>query len=411
MIANYRWRSRNLLWLWPVVAALLFLTVRRERLLPGFLLALGLMASATSMLCWQQQYSVFAAHLDPDHYGAYGERLADFVSGNGDAGRAELVNWFHEFSNAHGPLTSVFLAGLHLLGLPVPIAYIWLNGVCAFATLLVVHHMLRKSLDLSAAGSALTVALVGGHLLLLKSFARPGVDMPGLLLATLMFGGILWRFKEANIRQTIGLSLLPLLLLLTRHGTLTYLPFYVLAILFADGSREGSWRPWPHLRTAVQLVVPPLLIYVGIFFVFGWQHNFLEALERNRNDSRFHSPTDLTIALSSLVQFLALGWLLVPGRLRSGRHLRPAVLLCLVWFLHFSMVMLLVHASFVHRLFLPLLPALAIGFAVGIDRLAENRPKLVTGAVVFAAACNVAVAGYVIYLHFLPPVQVSRFIY
>jgi len=97
--------------------------------------------------------------------------------------------------------------------------------------------------------------------------------------------------------------------------------------------------------------------------------------------------------------------------LRSGRHLRPAVLLCLVWFSHFGMVMLLVHASFVHRLFLPLVPALAIGFAVGIDRLAGNRPKLVTGAVVFAGACNVAAAGYIIYLHFLPPVQVSRFIY
>lgn len=97
-----------------------------------------------SILCQQQRSSVFSAHLDPDHYGAYGEPLADFVSGNGNASRDELVRWFHEFSNAQVPL---------------------------------------------------------------------------------------------------------------------------------------------------------------IFFVFGWQHNFLEALQRNRNDSRLHSPTNLAIVLSSLVQF------------------------------------------------------------------------------------------------------------
>jgi hypothetical protein len=411
MIAHYRWPSRRALWLWLTFSVLLVIAIREPRFRPTFLVLFGLMAAATGMLGWQQQYSGFAAHLDPDFYGAYAEHLAQYVTGSDDAHRAAEAHWFHEYSNAEVPLVSFVLAVFLLLGIPLSPGYLWLVAMCSFSVLLIVYHILRNELRLNSLTSLLAVVALGCHLAILKSFDKPSPDMMGLLLTTLMLAGILWRFREATRRQTLFLTLLPLLLLLARHGTPAYLPFYATGILAADITRRRSFQPWRDIGNTALIILPSVLIYGGAFLAFDWKHNFLRAMNSNRNDTAFHGFKELATVMIALLQFFALSGLLLLPTLRRRCELRPAILIAGAWIIYFTLFMLTINASMVQRLFLPILPAVFILFACCIDRTCEQRPRMVIACTIAICAINVAAACYAIHLPYLPPVQIARFIF
>ena len=403
----------HLLWV-PTLMAFLFVWFRM-RYAFGFLVLLGVACSATGMLSWQQVYAHDFPHHDPDGYGLYGEKIAHYLSGEGDRGR--LRENFHDYSHSHVALTPALIAIGVLCGLPTPIAYLVVVNLTSFGTLLLLWRLATQKLGMEMRAAMILVCFYATHLLVLKSFGRASTDALGELLVVVMLYFLVDRLKRVTLRQTILISLIVLLQILARPPGIVLGPFMVGMTLLCDVYRERKLDLGQRIVTGLRLSLGPVLIIIICYALFDWTHNQRLAFAKSEQFRPFSTQRLFWYCMPALLQFFPLFWIGLAWR-KWREHL-PSMAVFAIWGVFFTVLLIVVQAPFLPRLFLPVVPAVVLLAAPGIAWLEEkNRMlSLIVGLLIFGA--NIGIQIYNSCIDYLPPIvfiggmeiELGRFIY
>ncbi len=408
-LAQFDWPTQHLVWLWIAVLGVFAAALRRReswisQIFWGLLVAA---AAITSLLFWQQSYSVLSASIDPDGYQKYGTALRDYILQPGE--RERLAGWMHEsYAHTYVALVPVVLALLGLLGLPMQLAYIFVVALSSLGTLALVLRIGRDAFGLNFRILLGAGLLFATHLAVLKSFARPSTDMPGVFAVTAMLAMLLWRLREVDRRQLWLAPLLGIALALVRPPGPAYVVFFGFAWVVIDWLREKRLRLPVRLGTGFIVAGIPGIVFLALYALCGWESNLALAMKKKEEFESISTLTEFLICLPALLQFLPLAWFAI--RAKDGFERRAIVLLA-AWAVFFGLLLTATKAPFMVRLLLPVLPALALLTMLGMRRLDERAPRLLYPAIGAIAAVNVAIAVYLIFLPVTPPMPWGRFIY
>lgn len=389
---EYAWPTLWLHLLWIPAGALSCAAFRRHTLIPIALIGLGLAATVSSHLGWQQLYGFSDSHFDPDRFGDFARRLAEWVQNPASRELNELFlsGWRYSWL----PLTPLLIAAQQLLGISGPLAYVNVVTLASFGSALLVRAILRRSFGLSEASAFAGVILFLTHHFFLKSFAKPSTDPLGLTLVLASLFLVAERLRHpASRRAAIWLVVVVFLHFFARPPGFVFAAITVAAAILADWLRERKFNPLQITLTGVKSGLAPLAAVAGLFVVFGWFDNF---------DTAFHSAEDFhhgatldrfAFTTLSLLQLLPILWLFA-GRQRLRQ---PAAWLLLGWAGIYLGLIVFIKAAFVSRMFLPMLMTPVIFAALGLDRF---RPKPI-GWALLAVSAGVNV-GVVVYMSLLP---------
>ena len=362
---KYHQPAKGLLWLWPLfLGGFAFLYLSRFHDLPHrllFYLPLALLIVATSLLLFSQRLYQQWDFIDPDSYGNYMEALLKWIQ-NPDA-RPEAAAWIRDYAHAQVPLTPILLALLNLIGIPMIAAYPWLAGISAFGILLIVDWIAKRQLDLTPRSTLLTVVLLATHLVFLKSFARPSTDMPGLVLTVAALSLICQRyFVRFTWQQNLWFAGLLCLICLSRPPGIAYGFLLGIAALGADAARRHGLLAPGLLRHSLQIAVPAGIILALLYFKFDWFHNLEINVEKSKE---FHKDSTLARFIPSFITIFAPLLLLLPWHWRRSHfptHLQWG------WVTSVLLLLCLLKAPFTLRLFLPVLPSVALLAGSALNR-------------------------------------------
>jgi hypothetical protein len=391
MLVQYRWPTRSLLWLWPLLIAPFAWAWREPRGAMSFFALLALMAAVTSVLLWQRDYSRRAAHIDADQYAKNANTMARYIGEPEE--RAEIREWYRGYPHATTSLAPALLVLPTLLGAPVIVSYLELSALAGFLSLLVLYRILRVELKFEERIALLATTVFGCHLLMLRSFARPVTDVFGLLLVLLTLWLLVRRLRGSDRVEEIALSVLLFCHPLARPQGFGYWPFVALAVLACDWWRAGRRPEWRAVATAqLRIFLPPLLLLAGLYLYFDWFHNVELMVAKAKRFRIGSTPRMFAESLIGIVQLLPLLWLAARARLRS-----PALVLWLTWF-GFNVAMIVaVRAPFWMRHFLPVLPVLFVLTAAGLERVRGGRRNAALALLALLVVYNVSMTVYQIH--------------
>jgi hypothetical protein len=404
MLVQYRWPTRSLLWLWPLLILPFAWAWREPRGAMSFFALLALAAAITSILLWQRDYSRRAVHIDADQYAKNASNMARYI-GEPEQ-RAEIREWYRDYPHAATSLAPALLALPTMLGVPVIMSYLELSALAGFLSLLVLYRILRVELEFADRIALLATTAFGCHLLMLRSFARPVTDVFGLLLVLLTLWLLVRRLRGDGRAEEIALSALLFCHPLARPQGFGYWPFVALAVLACDWWRAGRRPDWRAATTAqLRIFLPPLLLLAGLYLYFDWFHNVELMLAKAKRFQIISRPRMFAESLIGIVQLLPLLWLAARARLRS-----PAFLLWLAW-LGFNLAMIAaVRAPFWMRHFLPVLPVLFVLTAAGLERVRGGLRNAALALLALLVVYNVSLTVYQIYQSGPLPPALATFI-
>ena len=407
-LLTYQWPTRYLLWLWPGVFILAGLAwIRRQQWWTvAFLMALGLVATITSLLFWQQTYGVLSAHQDPDRYGLVGNMFHQYVFGKEN--RTYLEMYIRGYPHAFVATVPFVLSILITVGLPLTIAYPFLVSVSSFAVILVLWRTAQKIFGLENQLLIACSLLAATYLPILMAFARPSTDMPGLFCVSAMLAILLWRLKESTSRQIWMAALLGIALVMVRPPGPFFLLFFGIGFVVADIIRDREMNLLNVLRTGLLVAGPGTVIFFSLYFLFDWQHNMNLSMKKSKEFVPYHAPDYLLQRIPKLVGVLPLAWIF--ARWRNSLE-RRAVMLLLIWAVFYFGILIAFKAPFLTRLFLPTVPVLLLLTSLGIREIGNQHPKLVYGTIIVIAAVNIGIVGHLISLPDVPPPSYSWLVY
>ena len=385
-VVHYAWPTRGLLWAWPLVALFGFYAYYRERLAPWFLITLSLMIVATSLDYWQTSYTLFYPHHDPDQYGIYGEWLSEYVLFSRDRDEIELQ--MRDYTHGYVATVPAFLAVLRLVGIPQDVAYAFLVAISSFGVILLFWHWCRV-FQLSYGLTLTATFAFASHFVILKAFAAPSTDMPGLAAVCAMISLLLWRLREENQRQVWMAAVLGILLVMVRPPGPLYLFYFGCAFVIVDWVREGQFRFTKRLATGFAVAGPPTLIFFTLFIVFGWDHNLGAAMKKREEYSPLSTLSNFLHCLPGLLQLAPLGWAAIRWR---GTFERRAVILMVSWLIFFPTLLTITQAPFMLRILLPVLPVIVFLGILGLRRLEEKMPIANRILVMLITVANIGLA-------------------
>ena len=404
MLVQYRWPTRALLWLWPLLIAPFAWAWREPRGAMSFFALLALVATVTSVLLWQRDYSRLAAHIDADQYAKNANTMARYIGEPEE--RAEIREWYRDYPHATTSLAPALLVLPTLLGAPVIVSYLELSALAGFLSLLVLYRILRVELEFEERVALLATTVFGCHLLMLRSFARPVTDVFGLLLVLLTLWLLVRRLRGDVRVEEIALSVLLFCHPLARPQGFGYWPFVALAVLACDWWRAGRRPEWRAVVTAqLRIFLPPLLLLAGLHLYFDWFHNVELMVAKAKRFRIGSTPRLFAESLIGIVQLLPLLWLAARERLRS-----PAFVLWLTW-LGFNLAMVVaVRAPFWMRHFLPVLPVLFVLTAAGLEKVRGGRRNAALALLALLVVYNVSMTVYQIHQSGPLPPALAAFI-
>lgn len=115
--------------------------------------------------------------------------------------------------------------------------------------------------------------------------------------------------------------------------------------------------------------------------------------------------------LIPLLTILPVAWFWVPAAgKRQPRWLFGVAIYC-VWLAFYLVMLWLVKAPFLTRLFLPVVPSVVLLTVVGVAGMSKFPRRVACGLILILACVGVAILRYVIGLPFLPPIKWAPFIY
>ncbi len=390
MVLHYRSGWKWLLWLWVVVAAAIPGVLRKPGFIWPWFVILGICCFVTSWHGWTQRYGTHLGHMDPDRYGAASTFLVEWLKN--PEKRDHYAANLRDYQHAHVALAPSILAGMQLAGFQMHDAYVLLNILVSFATVLLVHHLLRHQLRLSEAISLLGVLAFATHIIFLRAYARPTTDQLGLLLVTAMLCLLVERLERRTPRQTLALALLVAPLVFVRPPGFVYAAFLISMAPFCDVLRERRLDLRDHLLTFAKIAALPMLAVFIIYARFDLFHNFDLAREKSK---QFHNQWAWEWFWRSALfagQLFVVGWGLLGFRARAKTVWRPALVLG-TWMVLHTLLLVVAQAPFIARLFAPIVPSVVALACMGLDGIRDFRVRAGFGAVLLGltAAANVGV--------------------
>jgi len=412
---EYAWPSRWLMLGWIAVPVVLFFAMRGSIRAEHYLAMLGLAGFLTGYLSWQQGYSFFTPHFDPDSYGQYAQMMSGLLSGK--VSYQEYLQWDAGFMYSHIVLTPLVLMIVHACGLPWDVAYCVVAGFSCFGVLLVGYQIATRWLKLSANASLLTVTLLGSHIIFLKAFGRASTDGLGLLLVLVTLAVILQRMERLTWKGNVALIILFVATALSRPPGLAYLPFFGGAAALCDAVRMRKIDIPGTIKTAVILTLPTVLILAALYASFGW-FNDIAGVGLQKENPKWANWAGFTYCMVPMLNLLP--FLILTGvwfHWQAGKE-QPMKLEVMVatgvlagWVLYYLTLIVATRAEFVHRLMLPMVPALVVLAGYLISRMELRAPRLTAFATVAVCAVNVALVIYCLNLPTTPPLPLGHYIY
>ena len=399
--ANYTSPMRWLHLLWIPAGLLAVAAFRNRRFVPLALTGLGVAATATSILSWQQTYSLVDNHFDPDRFSEFGQMLAEWVRNPESRELTELFlsGWRYSWL----PLTPMLTGFQQLLGVPAALASVIVSALASFGSVLLLHALLRRAFGLSELSAFAGAVLFLTHHFVLMSFAKPSTDPVGLTLVIASLFLVAERLrKPANLSQIIWLAVIVFLHFFARPPGFLFAAFTVGCAILADWLRLRRLDLLGGLRTGAVIGVAPVLVVLGCFVAFGWFDNFDAALH---SSNHFHHQSTLgkfgETGLS-MIQLLPILWLFA-GR---DRLRKPEAWLLLAWAGFYLALIVYIQAAYISRLFLPMLAPSIVFAVLGLDRLR------ITGWIIFVLTVflNIAVIVHYSLLVASPSGWISRLI-
>lgn len=386
LLVEYEWPSRGLLWSWLLVPPLVFLAIRQTRWLAALVVALTLCASATGVLVWQRDYTRHGAHWDADGFGRYAGQIAALAT---EPDISRYTNRFFErYPHLHTPLVPAMVAGISVLGVPVPQAYVAVSGICTFGALWALVHLLYVRLAVSPRSTAIATMLVACHLIFIRSAGRPVTDACGLFLVTLLLDLSLRLWSDR--RAIVAIAVVGLLNALARPQGLGYLGFTGGVTL---ASAIGRWPTPGELRPAASALAvtvgAPLAAWLGLAGLFGWWGSIRSLTDLVGHFGTWNTTADFAASIAATVQLLPIVWFI--GR-RSLRRVDVGILAA--WAGFYVGLLIMTQAPFWLRHFEPLLPPVAAMTALALDGTSGTSRRTSTLIVVVLAAANVLAVAY-----------------
>lgn len=414
-VAQYFWGTRGLQWLWPLAAIALGVAIwkpRRSTVITFFVVT-GLLSTLTSMLFWQQRYSLVSAHTDPDRYGRYGQFLHDAVFEGRDLSENQE---FQDYPHAYAAGVPAILAALCRIfppeaghaGFAPQIGYVGLVAVCGFGVLLLLGHIGREVFDLSDRQLLAGFAILASHLVFLKAFARPSTDLPGLLTVVAMIAVLLWRIRLAKPTQLVVGALVAFPLLFFRPSGPLHLLFFGIAFVVVDCVREGKLSPLKRIGAGFALVGPATAVFFILFFAFGWKHNLEIAFAKKTEFYDVTAWKNLLDCLPAVLGVLPVFWIFARFR---GPLERKSAWIIIAWIAFYLVMIVATRAPFLTRLFLPLIPFFVLFALVGIREISVRWRWIGYALLGIASIANIAITIWLTTLPNLPPMPWARFIY
>ena len=381
LLYNSGWKGA--LWLWVAIPLLIPLVLKFPNALWPWLILIGFCCLLTSWHGWNQRYGNHYGHTDPDRYGVTGQFMADWVRDSHD--RPEIAQELRSYQHTHVASVSVMIAALILIGFPMHEAYLFINILASFATLLLFHFILHRQLKISSALSIAGVLALACHFIFLRSFARPTTDQMGILCVTTMLTLLIQRMRYQNWRQTTAILLVAVLLAFVRPPGLAYAAFLIGMTLFADLLRERKLSK-EFLRTAALIATVPVLVIGGIYWGFDLFHNFALAREKNKDFASQATWDSFKIAMIVAVQLFFVGWFF----LKPDRDQRWPIFVLGIWFVLHTLLLIVVQAPFITRLMTPVLPSVIALACLGLNRFEDSRiiTTITVGAITAISAAN-----------------------
>lgn len=414
-LLEYDWPSWHAVWLWiPLLIWLGVILWRRKgpREEIFYLVCLGLVSAITSMIAWQQLYAHMSFHIDPDRFGHYGEELARWLTEPGE--RRSLEAWFHSHRYTQLPLTPLLLGLGRLIGLPLIHTYLFVVGLASFGSLLLMRRWLVDTFSLDRVAVLLSLTLFAGHHMFLRAFAKPSSDPVALLLVIWMLVLLTERLRNSpSLSQSIQLGVCALLTVLARPPGPAFAVFLVIAAVLCDQWRLHqqmlSWRSGlaSRLRDLAIIGVIPALISIGLYVGMDWFYNFERARASNEG-VMYSNGRKFLITMISVIQWLPILWI-IGGK--GIRRFLPETVLLVAWTAFYLLLLIGLQGAFVHRLFLPIYPALIVITALSFNHLLECRRWWAAVVLAIAICLNVAVLIYCSGLDYLPPRWLAELVY
>lgn len=376
------------LWSWAGVLVLLGLALRWEdAATPWFLIGIGLVAVATSYQSWLHLCTISEPWRDPDEYADYAEALRQWLFS--PSARAEAQSFMANHPHSQTPFVPVLLALAYTLGASKFGAYAFVAGLSAFGVVLCVHHVLRRQLAFSNAVTLAGIVILVANITMLRAFARPSTDLPGLFLIIAVWPILIDRLRQERPWQLLALIGLMIANTLARPPGPAYLVYIVSATLVIDILRERRLGLLTRVRLdllkrvrfGLLLCVPPIAVLLALTVGFGWWNNFQINAEKATLFQYAHTLTNLKVCALVMLNVLPLFWLAIRER---SRPRLGALGLVAGWGVFYVVLMIVVKAPFMHRLFIPVIPVAAVLTCFGWERLARWKPWTRHAAVAFA---------------------------
>ncbi len=377
-----------LAWLWPVAGCVLAGLFAKNAGTSGrmlYLLLVGVALVGTSAVLWAQRYAHNSAFDDPDQYGMNGEKIAEWVAGDAEQ-RREVVTWWRKFDHTFVLLVPMFVALGKLLGSPMFASYVFLVGISSFGVLLLADWCLETRLRLSNRSILLALTLLATQFVFARAFVTASSDQPGVFLTFLACLALLARLaRRFRWWEELLFALLLVALTFVRPPGLAYLAMFSGSAALMDVIRERRLDLAGQARAIALYALPAFAFVAVVFFGFDLFHNVMKAREFSKN---YHHQSTFAhfwpTFLSTAHVLLVFGVFLRPGDFRD-----PTVRLMLGWCAVFLLLLTVVRAPFLLRLFLPLVPAIYVIVAPGIERATKNWPWLAFGLTAIVAGANV----------------------
>ncbi|MBW1811649.1 MAG: hypothetical protein JRJ87_25905 [Deltaproteobacteria bacterium] len=379
---------------------------RTQKSVLVLLVILGLCSTITSVLLWQQNYTVgHYGHWDADRYGLYAQKLANYAA---DQQQREAIHkWFGSYPHLHNALAPTVVAVPIYLGADRDSAYLVFMSICGFMGLLLFFRILNKRLGLSYRTSLVAVIFFGCHLLQLRSFSRAVTDELGLVLTLWTLDLLLARLETVIISETVSLAVLMFLHPLARPQGFVYLPFILAGVLFCDWWRTRQLHFKDMALTVTKLLVVPAIAIVFLYLIFDWFHNFQLSIEKAKIFQRFFTFRYFISSMIGLCQLLPVLWLIV----RKQRLVNPSTIILVAFGICYLAMLTIVKAPLWLRHFLPILPVAVCLGALGLEDIQSRVKKNTAMAIALAiSAANVALIIYQILLTERIPSAIRNFI-
>ena len=312
---DYAWPTRQLLWLWIPILALIglaLIAMARGKLLARpalsrttvILVLAGLMASIASCLSWQQAVATETSHLDPDGFGRYAGQLVEWLHSDSPERRAGLESTMDTWRYSWLPVTPLLIAAQLLCGVPFSVAYVLVAALASFGTVLLFHLLLRRYLGLGELAALAGTLLLLSHHFFLKSFAKPSTDPVCLLLVMAGLCLVCERLRvragggDPDWKNALAIGLVVFLHFGARPPGFLMAGFLVSAVLLADAWSCGRVKIGPTIIDSLRLGLAPALLFGALFVGFDWLDNFQTAL--HSNESYHHVSTARRFGIMSV---------------------------------------------------------------------------------------------------------------